>query len=108
MDGSIILIKKGYRQDESNQFVESGEEKTEIFAEIKSITRTEFSAAGVYGMKPEVLFKTPVINYDGQTEIEYNNERYDVYRTFIPPDEDDYIELYAKKKVGKLEKNRNR
>lgn len=100
MDGIIYLIKKQRVQDAIGQYVEVEEIRTEIFAEINSISRTEFSAAGRNGFNPDIFFKTPLINYNGESEIEFDGVRYGIYRTYIPPNDSDNIELYAQKKVG--------
>lgn len=100
MDGVVYLIKKQHVQNKIGQYVDIGEIKTEIFAEVNSITRTEFSAAGRNGFNPDIFFKTPLINYNGESEVEYNGIRYGIYRTYIPPNDSDHIELYAQKKAG--------
>ena len=100
MDAVVYLVKKKREKNSIGQYVEVGEALTEIFAEINSITRTEFSAAGRNGFNPDIFFRTPLINYDGEDEVEYDGKRYSIYRTYIPPEESDYIELYAQKKAG--------
>ena len=100
MDAVVYLVKKKREKNSIGQYVEVGEALTEIFAEINSITRTEFSAAGRIGFNPDIFFRTPLINYDGEDEVEYDGKRYLIYRTYISPENSDYIELYAQKKAG--------
>ena len=100
MDGVVYLIKKQRVKDSIGQYVDAEEIRTEILTEINSINRTEFSAAGRNGFNPDIFFKTPLINYNGEDEVEYNGIRYGIYRTYIPANDSDFIELYAQKKAG--------
>ena len=99
MDSSIFLIKKTYKEDALGQRITDKEIRTEIFVRIDSVGRTEFYKAGQSGLSPEYVFITPVINYSGEREIEYDGTRYDIYRTYSPSDSDE-IELYVHKKVS--------
>ena len=69
-------------------------EKTGVFAEVYSITQSEFATAGQKDIKPAYKFSVWQFEYDGQTEILYNGMRLTVYRTFLR--DDDKIELYAR------------
>lgn len=99
MDGIAFLVGKAYKKDNLGQYVENGEKKEEIFVTEESITRTEFFKAGQNGMRPEIMLKTATVNYSGQSEVEYEGERYSIYRTHKIPESDE-IELYLQKKAG--------
>ena len=99
MDGVAFLVSKKYEKDKLGQYVSAEESKTEILVSEESISRAEFFNAGRNGMKPEIMLKTASVNYSGQSEIEYNDVRYSIYRTHKIPETDD-IEIYLQKKAG--------
>lgn len=99
MDSTVYLISKTYKEDELGQRIPEKENRIEVFVRIESVNRTEFYKAGQSGLKPEFVFVTNKINYSGEQELEYEGKRYDIYRTYSPPDSDD-IEIYVHKKVG--------
>ena len=68
-----------------------------VFAEVESITQTEFYAARDAQIKPEYRFRVFFGDYDGEEILEYQDVRYAIYRTFRSGD---YMELYAERKVG--------
>lgn len=74
-------------------------EETEVFAEVESITQSEFAAAGKKDIKPAYKFSIWQFEYNGQTDILYKGMRLTVYRTF--PREDDKIELYTEERSGR-------
>lgn len=99
MDGTAKLVKQKYKKDELNQYVPNGIECREIFVTQESITRSEWATAGRNGYKPEIVLKTAKINYEGESEVEYEREMYSIYRTYATPGSDE-IELYLAKKAG--------
>ncbi|MBE7044778.1 MAG: phage head-tail adapter protein [Ruminococcaceae bacterium] len=100
MDGIAYLIQSGgYIEDEIGQRLPAEEIRTEIFVSVASVSRSEFFGAGKTGLTPEYVLKTVSVNYSGEKELEYDGERYAIYRTFSPSDSDE-IELYISKKVG--------
>lgn len=99
MDSFAYLIKRDMVQDEIGQFIPGGETRLEIFVTEKSVTRSEFFNAGSTGLRPDYVFETAAINYNNESEIEYNGIVYSIYRTFKASD-GDMIELYVTKKAG--------
>lgn len=99
MDSFAYLIKQVYEKDKIGQIKSKIETKTEIFITVTSVSRTEFYKAGSSGITPDFVFRTASINYTGEKEIEYCDERYSIYRAYNLPDSDE-IELYVHKKVG--------
>ena len=76
---------------------ESTEVLRDVYAEVSSITQTEFYAARDTQIKPEYRFRVFFGDYNGEEILEYQNKRYGIYRTFRSGD---YMELYAERKVG--------
>lgn len=98
MEGTAVLISRSYIKDDIGQDV-STESRTEIWVTQKSITRNEWYEAGRNGLNPQIVLETSLVDYSGENLVEYNGERYGVYRTYSPPDRDT-IELYLEKKAG--------
>ena len=76
---------------------QSTEALRKVFAEVESITQSEFYAARDAQIKPEYRFRVFFGDYKGEEILEYQNVRYAIYRTFRSGD---YMELYAERKVG--------
>lgn len=70
-----------------------------VFAELSSISRQEFLAAGSLGLKPSLTATIYSFEYEDEKIVEIKNKRYSVYRTYNRV-EDDKIELYLEEKEG--------
>ena len=75
------------------------EATTEVWAELKSVTRAEFQAAGAMGLKPSLLVVVPDVDYHGETLVELGTERYSVYRDYR---KGETRELYVTQKGGEV------
>lgn len=95
---TLITVTVTGRDDIGNPIRE--EMATEVWAELKSVTRAEFQAAGTMGLKPSLLVVIPNVDYHGETLVELNEERYSVYRTFLNGEN---RELYVMKKGGEAD-----
>lgn len=93
----IKLVQVTFTKNEHDVQVPS-ESAAEVFADVRSISSSEFFNAGNAGMKPAYKF---VINYDeysGETLVEYEGKRYVIYRTYRPSE--DRLELYVEGRLG--------
>ena len=81
--------ERGFKED-------TAVEKT-IFADAKSVKRSEYYAAQAAGMEADIVFNVLRDEYSGQSEIEYLGERYEVTRTYEP--RRGYTELTCAKAV---------
>lgn len=99
MDASetIKLIKITYEKNEYG-VAQKKEIVNPVYAQVKDATQSEFFQAGANGIKAEKKFTMFFYDYDNETIIEYNGERYSVYRTHRP--RKDIIELYVTKDKG--------
>ena len=70
-----------------------------VLAELSSISRSEFFAAGAAGYKPSLTATIYSFEYSNETIVEIGTKRYSVYRTYNRA-EDDKIELYLEEKEG--------
>lgn len=59
------------------------ESRREVFAKLGSIGQKEFYQAHAVGLQPELKFVlADYLDYDGETLVEYNGQRYRVLRTY--------------------------
>lgn len=70
----------------------------QVFCQIDSITRAEFFEAGRNGLNPEMMITMFYGDYHGEKIVEYNGERFGVYRVYRS--RTDTIELYVERKGG--------
>lgn len=56
--------------------------EVEVWADQKSVGRSEFYQASQAGMKADLIFAIHASDYSGQTEIKYEGNTYDVTRTY--------------------------
>lgn len=75
--------------------------ETEIVipVDVRSVTRSEWEAAGQQGLNPAHVLITHESNYGGQEIAEFHGLRYGIYRTYVRA-ESELIELYLARKAG--------
>lgn len=93
----IVLIDETYSSDSIGQQIAT-ESRTTVYASVDSIRSAEFYNAGQLGLKPEFRFNIFSPEYSGEKIVEYNGERYSVYRTYRAKNE--ILELYCTRKTG--------
>lgn len=71
--------------------------RRKAYAQAESVNRDEWQAGGQNKTRPRVRFKLPRSSYKGEAELEYNGERYKVYRPYTKGNQ---TELYAEKVTG--------
>lgn len=68
-------------------FAQNTPQETNVFAEIRSVRQKEFYLALNEGIQPTYVFVlTDYADYGDQKLIRYNDELYDVVRTYTPVD----------------------
>lgn len=97
MDGVIKLIKKSITADELGYPVTT-ETARETFCRVESVTRSEYFQAGKAGLAPAHVFSVAAVEYEGEDELEYEGQRFGIYRTFR--NGLDNMELYTEYKSG--------
>lgn len=93
----IALITETTTTDAIGQPVAS-ESKTELIAEVQNVSQSEFMQGKQDGLSPAFVFHVSVFGYSGQKILEYNGDRYSIYRTYQA--DENHIELYAEQEVG--------
>lgn len=70
----------------------------QVYCDVHSVTQTEFFAGQQSGLKPNLKFTIFSGDYNGETVLEFHDEKYTIYRTYNA--NSDYIELYGQKDIG--------
>ena len=92
----ITLVAQSITKDTYGIEVITETERT-VFAEVESISQSEFFAARDTELNPECRFRIFLGDYKDEEILEYQDKRYAIYRTYRSGD---YMELYAERKVG--------
>lgn len=92
----LYLISQTISVDDYGNEVET-ETQRQVFCEVNSITQTEFYAAANTELNPEYRFDVFFGDYNGEDVIEYQGNRYAIYRTYRTGDT---LELYCERKIG--------
>lgn len=98
MESTAYLIRETYIEDSISQRIPK-EEKIKLLCHTESIRQNEFFEAGRNGIKADLLIVTQAVNYNNEKILEYDGERYGIYRTYRRPSSDE-IEIYAQWKGG--------
>lgn len=93
----VTLIAESKTQD-ANGVWQLAETTNDVFCQVDSVTRNEFFEAGRNGLNPEYVFTMFFGDYNGERTVEYNGNRYGIYRTYHG--RNDTVELYAERKGG--------
>ena len=96
----ITLIAETLTLDSIGNTVPGDPVKTEVWADVRSISRAEFAAAGAAGLKPSLMAVVHACDYGGQTRLRWEGLTLEVYRTYR---RGDVVELYATEKRGKID-----
>ena len=112
MDRSNVLVlhKQTYTQDAIGQFTPAVS-TSQVFCNIRSVSRSEWASAGQMGLKPELVATMFAWDYHGEEIAELatpmaavddgspvSGTLYGVYRTYLLDNEQ--IELYLERKTG--------
>ena len=93
----ITLLSTTKAQNEYGVWVET-QTRREVFAQVDSVTRSEFFEGGRNGLNPEFRMTMFFEDYEGEKLLIYNENTYSVYRTYQA--KNDTIELYVERKGG--------
>lgn len=76
------------------------ETRRDVFVAVDSVTSAEWFNGARQGLNPELRFTMFRFDYADEKIIEYQGNRYTIYRTYIG--RNDAIELYAQRKQGNV------
>jgi len=77
---------------------QKNEKVKEVYGYYDSISATELFEGGRNGLNPQLRFVMTELDYDGQTELIREPDRFSVYRTYKP--NNGTVELYCERKGG--------
>ena len=95
----IYLINEVIEEDEIGNTITSSFTSTKCYAKKQSVRQNEFYNATMVGLTPSCEFVIKRLNYSGQNELEWNNERFEIIRTTDPKNKFDIV-LVCSKKIG--------
>ena len=78
--------------------LQRSETKRKVFADVSSVSASEFFEGGRNGLKPALRFTIFAYDYKGEDVIECDGVQYSVYRTYNR--NYDQVELYCELKKG--------
>jgi hypothetical protein len=90
LDSVIYLIGVTTGANEAGDAIETPTRR-ETFAKKKSVRQSEFYQAAATGLKPVLTFEVWLHEYQGESELEYNEQVYQIIRTYSPDDK--WLEL---------------
>ena len=95
----IYLITNKLEEDEIGNINSSFDLYNKCYAKKQSVRTSEFYNATMLGMNPSVEFVIKKLNYSGESELLWNDERYEVLRVVEPKNKFDIV-LVCSKKIG--------
>lgn len=95
--GKISLVTEVITTNAIGQPI-STETTSDIVAEVRSVTRSEFMEGSQNGLSPAYVFRISVFGYSNQRILSYNGTRYAIYRVYEA--DENYVELYAERQIG--------
>lgn len=93
----ITLISETKTQDANGVWQTTTSER-DVFAQVNSVTASEFFDGGRNGLNPEFRFVVFFADYQGERIVKYKGATYAVYRTYHA--RADALELYVERKGG--------
>lgn len=93
----IYLVGETYEQNDYGVLIPTTT-KTQVYADVTSVTATEWFEGGRNGLNPEYRMRIFAPEYNGEKIIEYNGIQYTIYRTYMA--RNDTLELYVQRKMG--------
>lgn len=93
----INLISETWQKD-AYGVAQPTEVSQKVFANVRSVTFSEFFDGGRNGLNPDLIFTIFSGDYSGEKIVEYKGIRYTVYRTYMG--RNDTLELSVERRVG--------
>lgn len=95
----IYLLNEVGGEDDIGNQITSSFTTNKCYAKKQSVRQNEFYNATMVGLTPSCEFVVKKLNYNGESELEWNNERYSIIRTLDPKNKFDIV-LVCAKKIG--------
>ena len=101
----IYLLTESIGEDSIGNNVSSLTSSKKCYAKTQSVRTNEYYNAVEAGLTPSMEFVIKKLNYNGEHQIKWNNEVYEVIRVVEPKDKFDIV-LVCSKKIGIYDKER--
>lgn len=95
----IDLVQVTTETDDLNQIVEKTRTTATVYAEISSVSQTEFFSGGRIGLTPSLKATVYDFEYNDEPIVRFNSKLYSVYRVYYV-NGTDKAELYLEEKGG--------
>ncbi len=95
----IYLLNIVKTEDEIGNVIKSSETRNKCYAKKQSVKTGEYYNAVEVGLTPNCEFVIKKLNYNGEEELEWQNERFQVIRTIDPKNKFDIV-LVCAKRIG--------
>lgn len=95
----IYLLEQTKTIDEIGNVTENTSYVKKCYAKKQSVRTNEFYNATMTGLTPSCEFVIKRLNYNGEDELEWNNEQYQIIRTIDPKNKFDIV-LVCSRKIG--------
>lgn len=95
----VYLVSSEIIEDDIGNNISSNATEKKIYAKKQSVRTNEFYNATMTGLTPSCEFVIKRLNYSGEKELLWNDERYEVIRTIDPKNKYDIV-LVCSKKIG--------
>ena len=95
----IYLLTQTLEEDDIGNSIPSSTTSKKCYAKKQSVRTNEFYNATMTGLTPSCEFVIKRLNYNGEKELTWNNEMFEVIRTIDPKNKFDIV-LVCAKKIG--------
>lgn len=95
----INLITIVTETDDLNQIIEEERTTASVFAEVRSVSQSEFFEGGRLGFQPELQISMYDFEYNNEKIVRVNGKLYSVYRVYYVVGTD-RVELYLEERGG--------
>ena len=95
----VYLVSQVKELDDIGNYLPTSETRLKCYAKKQSVKTGEYYSAIEVGLTPNCEFVIKRLNYNGESELEWDNERYQIIRTIDPKNKFDIV-LVCSKKIG--------
>lgn len=95
----IDLVEVVTEKDNLNQVVEKTRTTKTVFADVSSVSQTEYFSGGRIGLQPSLKATVYDFEYEEEPIVKFNGKLYSVYRTYAV-NGSDRLELYLEERGG--------
>lgn len=99
MDRSVVVyLIANTKVKNSLGIWEDATTERQVFADVTSISQSEWFEGGRAGLNPALRFRMFAPDYQGEATLRYEDTVYAIYRTYV--DRNEIIDLYTEVKKG--------